>query len=144
MIVNLWMGFDDLAKGSAEPSGSDDPGHDAYQHLGDPSVRDIYRHHDEPGPRIYELWSLYYEVDSSQELLDIRNDLLADFSGQLRTIGAWQFEAGEQVLNSAGTQPLFPLHTSILEYIPDIDDIGTRPTVSSDVNLGLGQATRQF
>lgn len=152
MIVNLWMGFDDLAKSSAEPGGPDDSGHNSFRHLGDPTVRDIYRHHDETGPRTYEMWSLFYEVEDSNEVLDIRNDLLADFPGQLRTIGSWLFDTGQQVLNLAGTQPLFPLHTTILEYMPDIvtfDEDGnevsrSRPTVPSDVNLGLGQSTRQF
>ncbi len=148
MIANLWMGFDDRAQSTANPSRNQDGdlvgGHESFRQLGDPSVRNIFRHDDPPGPRSYELWSLYYEVDSSQELLDIRNDLLADFPGQLRTIGAWEFDTGDQVFNPAGTQPLFPLHTSILEFIPDVDDIGTRPTVPSDVNLGLGQIPRQF
>ena len=143
MIVNLWMGFDDQAKSSAEPSGPDDPGHDSYQHLGDPIVRNIYRHHVD-GPRTYELWSEFYEAETSNDVRDIRNDLLAGFPGQLRTIGSWWFETGQQVLNPAATQPLFPLHATILEYMPDVDDIGTRPTVVTDVNLGLGQIPRQF
>jgi hypothetical protein len=38
----------------------------------------------------------------------------------------------------------YPIHARILELMPDLDDIGTRPTEPSDVNLGLGQSPRWF
>jgi hypothetical protein len=194
MIFNLWMGFDDLAQsGGAEDS-------ETFRHLGDPRVRQIYREDtDTSAPRIYTLWNLYYEnVNTDQEAVDIRNDINAEFPGQVRTIGGWWFD-GRQVgteftftevanpgynadvepvlipnpnhqpdpfqpgydpraeipnpiydpdltiieVGVTGT-PLFPLHTSILEYIPDVDDIGTRPTDPSDVNLAAGQTPRRF
>jgi len=143
MIVNLWMALDDRARPNANPQDEDGPGHSAFRALGDPSVRSIFRKDNPNGPRDYELWSLYYEVADGNDLRDIRNALNADFPGQIRTIGAWWWD-GSQVMNPGGQQPLFPLHTSILEYMPDIDDVGTRPTAPSDVNLGLGQAPRQF
>ena len=134
MIVNLWMAFDDRAQIDANPSEDNIPS--AYRALGDPSVRSIFRQDNPSGPRSYELWSLYYEVETEQEVLGIRNDLNSEYPGQLRTIGAWWWD-GTQVQG-------FPLHSSILEFIPDVDDLGTRPTVPSDVNLGLGQTPRIF
>ena len=144
MIANLWMGFDDRAQGSANPGDDDEPRSNAYRALGDPSVRSIFRQDNPPGPRSYELWSLYYEVETAGELRDIRNDLLAEYPGQLRTIGAWWFDG--LIVET------FVVHASILEYMPDIviyDDDGnetsrTRPTVPTDVNLGLGQTRRAF
>lgn len=141
--VNLWMGFDDRAQIAANPQGDDVPSA-AYRALGDPSVRSIFRQDNPAGPRSYELWSLYYEGDDQQDVLDIRNALLAEYPGQLRTIGAWWWD-GAQVLG-------FPLHARILEFIPDVviyDSDGnemsrTRPITPSDVNLGLGQAPRVF
>ena len=145
MIVNLWMGFNDRARPDANPQDEDNPGHSAYRALGDPSVRGIFRKDNPAGPRDYELWSLYYEVEDVQELRDIRNDLNADFPGQLRTIGAWDFQTGAQLQG-------FPLHARILEFVPDIvtydidgnETSRVRPTVATDVNLGAGQAPRDF
>lgn len=151
MIANLWMGYDDIARASTDPDENGEGGHESYKALGDPSVREIFRE-DVDGPRTYELWSLYYEVDDGVELLQIRNGLNADFPGNLRTIGAWWTATGGQVMNVAGTNPQFPLHTRILEFMPDLTDedglpIG-RPATMSDVkprpNLGLGQASRDF
>ncbi len=142
-ILNLWMGFDDRAQSTANPQGDDLPSR-AYRALGDPLVRSIFRQDNPSGPRSYELWSLYFEAETNQEVRDIRNDLLAEYPGQLRTIGAWWWD-GTQVQG-------FPLHARILEFIPDIvthDEDGNetsrvRPTVPNDVNLGLGQSPRQF
>jgi len=161
MIVNLWMGFDDRAQSSANPQ-VDVPVSSAYRALGDPLVRSIFRQDNPSGPRSYELWSLGYEAQSDQEVRDIRNDLVAEYPGQLRTIGAWWFD-GRQVgteftfdIDGAITGvtgiPIFPLHTSILEFIPDIvtydvdgnETSRVRPTVPSDVNLSMGQAERRF
>ena len=134
------MGFDDRAQSTAKAPDEDGILHPVNKGLGDPAVRDIFKKPDE-GPRSYELWSLYYEIEDGAELLQIRNDLNAEFPGQVRTIGAWWWD-GSQVLNPGGTQPLFPLHTSVLEYMPDID--GSPATELTDVNLGLGQSPRQF
>ena len=161
MIVNLWMGFNDRARPNAEPQG-EAPGHSAYRALGDPATRRIFRKDNPNGPRDYELWSLYYDVETEKELRDIRNDLNAEFPGQVRTVGAWHWD-GRQVgqeftFNEDGEitgvtgNPMFPLHTRILEFIPDIvthdvdgnETSRVRPTAPSDVNLGFGQAPRRF
>lgn len=161
MIVNLWMGFDDRAQSDANPVEGELPSV-AYRALGDPVVRSLFRQDNPSGPRSYELWSLYYEVDTDQQVMDIRNDLNAEFPGQLRTIGAWWWD-GRQVgteftfdidgvITGTTGDPTFPLHVRILEFIPDIvtyDNDGnetgrSRPLVVSDVNLGAGQIERRF
>ena len=161
MITNLWMAFDDRAR-ATDAGRDEDNRSNAYRALGDPSVRALFRQDNPPGPRSYELWSLYYEVDAESALRDIRNDLLGEYQGQLRTIGSWwsdgrqvgtefTFDADGTVTGTSGT-PIFNLHTRILEFIPDIvtfdvdgnETSRTRPTVLSDVNLALGQAPRIF
>ena len=145
MIVNLWMAFDERAAPAAEPQADDIPAHSAFRALGDPATRGIFRKDDPAGPRTYELWSLYYEVEDIQALVHIRNDMNADFPGQLLTIGAWDFDTGEQLQG-------FNLHNRLLEFIPDIvtydvdgnETSRNRPTAASDVNLGFGQAPRDF
>ena len=145
MLANLWMGFDDRAQSTGRFPDDDGNLPIPNEALGDPSVRGIFRIDNEPGPRNYELWSLYYEVADWNELLQIRNTLLVRYPGQLRTIGSWWFNTGEQIIRDESPfDALFPQHTSILEYIPDVDDIGTRPVVITDVNLGMGQAVRVF
>ena len=47
------------------------------------------------------------------------------------------------VVGKTGT-PLYPLHARLLNFMPDVDDIGTRPTGPSDVNLLAGQMPRSF
>ena len=148
VIANLWMGFDDRARILATTPDEKGNPHWVNQAVGDVIVQDIFKMHDPNGPRTFKLWSLYYDVETEVELRDIRNDLNADFPGMLRTIGSWWWN-GEQVMNSAGTQPLFPLHTTILEYMPDVWNGDDPPTYSpatslADVNLGMGQATRNF
>ena len=39
---------------------------------------------------------------------------------------------------------LLPVPPNAIEFMPDVDDIGTRPTELSDVNKGSGQAPRNF
>ena len=40
--------------------------------------------------------------------------------------------------------PTYPLHPQLIEFMPDVDDVGTRPTELSDTNLLFGQGTRIF
>jgi hypothetical protein len=47
------------------------------------------------------------------------------------------------VAGHTGT-PTYPLHPQLLELMPDVDDIGTRPTELSDVCLMAGQPPREF
>lgn len=162
MIANLWIALDDRARATANPS-QNSAGSDIFRQLGDPSVRALFRRDNPAGPRDYELWSVYYEIDTPNELLQIRNALNAEFPGQLRTIGAWWFD-GRQVgteweLDEDGVrtggitgQPLFPLGARVLEFMPDdvtydedgVETSRTRPIVLSDINLGFGQKPRQF
>ena len=207
MIANLWMAFDDRAQSAANPR-EDEPVSSAYRALGDPLVRSLFRQDDPPGPRSYELWSMYYEVDTEGQVRDVRNDLLAEYPGQLRTVGSWWNDGrqigteyvfadvtrdveiddpdvdppmiddpdrldedpipqivdpdfawpqitiqvtGPEIVGTSG-QAIFPLNAGILDFMPDIvtyDDNGNetsrvRPTVATDVNLGMGQTPRVF
>ena len=160
VILNLFMAFDDRAQIAANPREDELPSR-AYRALSDPHVRSIFRQ-DNTGPRSYELWSLYFEADTTQEVTDIRNDLNAEYPGKLRTIGAWWWDGrqvgteftfdNDGVITGTSGIPRFPLHTSILEFMPDIvmrDQDGNeisrvRPTELSDVNLLQGQVERRF
>ena len=151
MILNLWLAFDDLANSEAKTPDADGNLHPAVKGLGELTTPDLFRVWDAGGPRSYILWSVYAEVDNADEALIIRNSYLAMFPGKLRTVGGWWFDSGEQVLLDDGSIA-FPLIVSLLEFMPDIveydtdgnETARTRPLVASDVNMGLGQAPRQF
>jgi hypothetical protein len=49
----------------------------------------------------------------------------------------------EYVAGHTGT-PTYPIHPQLIELMPDVDDVGTRPTELSDVNLMAGQPPREF
>jgi hypothetical protein len=49
----------------------------------------------------------------------------------------------EVVTGHTGT-PTYPLHPQLIELMPDLDDVGTRPTELSDVNLLGDQPPREF
>jgi len=165
-LANLWMGFDDRTHPVIkEVDLEGDRIHPVNKGLGHLDTPGIFREDNPNGPRHYELWSLYYEVETEQDLRDIRNDLFAEFPGQVRTIGSWWMDGrmvgteweldqdGNRTGNTTGN-PIFPLHTRILEFIPDDSDGGdppvlTRPTdittaQNRDANRNMGQADRRF
>ena len=191
MIVNLWMGFDDRASSTAKTPDEFGQFGAGYGALGDTITPSLFRTDDPAGPRTYELWSLYFEAADDAAVKQARNDLLAIYPGQLRTVGAWWYDDGrmvgtenvystrtvtktwsernpdyqpdplepnydpnyvnritgdveEEYVSGHTGDPEFPLHVRILEFMPDVDDVGTRPTELSDVNLGAGQAPRNF
>jgi hypothetical protein len=47
------------------------------------------------------------------------------------------------VAGHTGT-PTYPLHPQLIELMPDVDDVGTRPIELSDINLVAGQPPREF
>jgi hypothetical protein len=49
----------------------------------------------------------------------------------------------EYAAGHTGT-PTYSIHPQLIELMPDVDDIGTRPTELSDVNLISGQPPREF
>ena len=49
----------------------------------------------------------------------------------------------EVVTGHTGT-PTYPIHPQLIELMPDVDDVGTRPTQLTDVNLIAGQPPREF
>jgi len=95
MLVNLQMGFDDLAESAASPSNDESPLSKAYRHLADLPVRFRYRQDNSSGLRSYRLWSMFFEAKIIQDVIDFRNDLNAEYPEQLRTEGAWWFDSRE-------------------------------------------------
>ena len=195
MIANLWMAFDDRAQSTAKEQDEFGQFGAGYNALGDPITPSIFRTDDAPGPRTYELWSLYFEAADDDAVVQARNDLNAIYPGQLRTSGAFWYDDGRQVgtenvydtrivtktwsalnpdyqpdpelpdfddrytiqvtgdveetyVSGHTGDPLLPIHPRTIECIPDIvDEDGvfvSRPTSLSDVNLGAGQAPRNF
>lgn len=196
MLLNLWMGFDDRAASTAKTPDEFGQFSEAYRALGNVNSISLYRIDNPPGPRTYELWNLYADnIQDDQGALDVRNDLLAVYPGQLRTIGGWWTDDGrmvgtelvystrivtktwsvlnpdyqpdpdepdfddrfvlrvtgdveEEFISGSTGDIVFPLHTRILEFIPDlVDENGVptgRPTDLTDVNLIYGQAPRSF
>ena len=196
MIVNLWMGFDDRAQSSAKEPDEFGQFSDAYNSLGDKITPSLFKTDDPPGPRTYELWSLYYEAEDDNAVLQIRNDLNAVYPGQLRTVASFWYAEGNQVgtenvyethieeqtwnelnpdyqpdpelpdfddryvISVTGDvevttvtghtgNPIFPATVDPLDYMPDVWNGDEPPTYSpatdiTDVNLGAGQAPRNF
>lgn len=109
-------------------------------------------------------WNIYFNF-KKDVLLKIKaeiDDLVANEPNRVRIGGAWHFDGrqvGTQFTRDAdgnitgvtGT-PTYPLHTRLLEFMPDIvtwDEDGNeisrvRPTSLTDVNLLQGQKERRF
>lgn len=169
MIVNLWLAIRDDAQAQLltrltwdEESQGDYSGPVSNRHfklfraMADrANVQRLFRV-DTDGVNDWTLWSVYFDFKVSVllKIQDELDDLIVDYPDHVRIGGAWHFD-GRQV----GTQftydadgditgvtglPTYPLHARLIELMPDVDDIGTRPTESSDVNLLLGQKERRF
>lgn len=104
----------------------------------------------------WTIWNLYFDfkADILTKIQDELDQLAIDYPNHIRIVGAWHNDgrqAGTQFTRDAdgnitgvtGT-PTYPIHARILELMPDVDDIGTRPTVPSDINLLMGQTERRF
>ena len=126
-------------------------------------VQDIFRT-DTDASRAWYLWNVSFDKPKDA-MIKVKAELdwlLDTYTNQTRIGAAWHWD-GRQVgtqftydengviTGTTGT-PVYPLHARLIEFMPDIvtyDDDGnetsrTRPTVLSDVNLGLGQTPRQF
>ena len=101
---------------------------------------------DNDGTNDWTLWNIYFDFpkDVLLKVKDELDQLIIDYPNHIKIIGAWRWD-GTQVAD-------YPIHSRILELMPDVvtyDSDGnelsrTRPTVASDVNMGLGQAPRIF
>lgn len=153
MIVNVWLALRDDAQAliktrltwDEETQGEytgpiTDRQFNVFRLMGDRSVvQSLFRKDGSWTP-----WTLGFDSDGPDARGEI-TQLIADFPGAIRIVGGWNFDSGEQVTG-------FPIHPRILEFLPDIvtfdidgnETSRTRPTVPSDINLGLGQAPRQF
>ena len=102
--------------------------------------------------RDWTLWSVYFDEPQNvlQKLADELGQLATDYPSQFVIVGAWHWDGrqigtqwNEDQTATTGT-PTYPLHPRAIELMPDVDDIGTRPTEVSDVNLLFGQAPRRL
>lgn len=160
MIVNLCMGYDDRTWTAIKAVDEDgNRTHPVNRGLGSLRTPGLFRITTGPSPRSYELWALYIEAETEQDVRDYRNDILAEFPGQVRTIGAWLWDGrqlgtewevvdGERTGDTTGT-PTFPLHASILDHMPKHFNPATElfdidPTDLSTGNTNFGQAIRRL
>ena len=108
--------------------------------------------------RDWTLWSLYFDLPTAvlQKVKDELDALTLAFPNRVKIIGAWNWDGGQV---EQGGSVVYPIHNRILKLMPDIvtfdiDTTGPVPvvteisrdpaTVPADVNLGFGQAPRQF
>ena len=108
---------------------------------------------DNVGGRTWTLWSIYlfYNINILSNVQNELDFLVATYPNQLQIVGAWFMDgrqvgtqwADEEHLTTSGS-PIYPIHSRILEIMPDIDEVGTRPTEPSDINLLMGQSPRRF
>ena len=61
----------------------------------------------------------------------------------VRVIRVTEDQEVTRITGMTGT-PIYPIHARTIDFMPDVDDVGTRPTELSDVNLLAGQAPRSF
>ena len=107
---------------------------------------------DRQGARDWTVWSLYFDepVTVLQKIQVELDNLATNYPTQFRIAGAWHWD-GRQV----GTQwnvdrtdvigtPTYPVPARLIEAMPDLDSIGTRPTQLTDINLLMGQVPRRF
>jgi len=151
MIVNVWLALRDDAQSAIntrldwdeETQGEyngpvTDRQAKVFQLMADrANIQRLFKT-DTIGGREWTLWNVYFN-ESSDILLKVKTELdqlTVNYPTQFVIAGAWLWD-GTQV---AG----YPPHTRLIEFMPDIDDIGARPLTVSDVNLGLGQSPRQF
>ena len=97
MIANLLMGFDDRAVVTARTKDINGNDHPVTKVLGAPDTPGQFQIYAPGGPRTYELWSMFFDADTDQDVRDIRSDLVTEFPGQLRTEGAWWYDDGREV-----------------------------------------------
>jgi hypothetical protein len=95
--------------------------------------------------RDWTIWSVYFDLPGNilQKVKAELDQLIIDYPNHIKIVGAWKWD---------GTQiPDYPPHPRLIEFMPDVityengvEISRTRPTVVSDVNLGLGQTRRDF
>jgi hypothetical protein len=103
--------------------------------------------------RVWTLWSVMFddEINVLQLIQDEIDQLAADYPSQVVVAGAFHWEGNQVGTTLVSTDPptqtgtpTYPLHPQLIEFMPDTDDQGTRPTELSDTNLLFGQAPRIF
>lgn len=165
MIVNLWLALRDDSqaliktrltwdeKTQGEYTGPvTDRQFKLFSLMQDRANRQRLFRIDRVASRDWIWWSLDFDFPKNvlQKIKAEIDDLIANFPNHVKIIGAWHWDDGRQV--KQGGTPVYPVHARILELMPDVvtfDEFGnetsrTRPTVPSDINLGLGQTPRQF
>jgi len=99
---------------------------------------------------VFRDWYLFsVNLDESKETLQIIREKLSDlelqYPSMVEIVGAWWWDGRPVGVREDGSgTPVYPLSARLLEFMPDVDDVGTRPTAPTDVNLIFGQAPRTF
>ena len=159
MIVNVWLAIRDDAQGAVitrlnwdeETQGTysgpvGDREHRIFKAMADRAEVQRLFEKASINSNLWNLWSVTFDETKSDlnEIADELDYLALTYPNQFIIGGAW-FWDGRQVNG-------YPPHPKLIEFMPDVvtyDENGnelsrTRPTVVSDVNVGLGQSPRTF
>lgn len=96
------------------------------------------------GGKDYRMWSCYTEEDDTG-LGQIKSDfdaMAATYPTDFSVLGAWHYATGEPIGGLA--TPTYPQPAQTINFMPDVDDQGTRPTELSNILLVFGQPPRVF
>jgi len=166
MFINVWLAITDTAEDviltrlrwdeqvQGEYSGPiTERQHRLFRLMADQEVvRKLFKTTTAQG-KTWKLWSISFNEDNNA-LLKIKfelDNLVVLYPGELNIVGAWHRD-GRQVgtdwtdetqTATIGT-PTYPIPASLIDFMPDIDEAGTRPTSLSDINLVMGQSARIF
>lgn len=160
MTINVWLAVrDDAQTLIVERLRWDSETQDAYagpvtdrqaklfSYMQDRANRQgLYRTDNNAG-KVWTLWSVDFDLPGNllQQVKDELDQLVIDYPNHIVIGGAWRWSDGRQVVG-------YPPHPRLIEFMPDsvaYDQVGNetgraRPSTLSDINLGLGQAPRQF
>ena len=165
MTINVWLALRDDAQAQiktrlqwdTELQGAytgpvSNRQHRLFQLMHDQATVEHLFRIDRVSARDWHLWNLTFDFPNNvlQRVKDELDALIAAYPSHVKIVGAWNWDDGTQV-EQAGS-PVYPIHARILELMPDVvtydingnETSRTRPLVPSDVNLGFGQAPRQF
>ena len=93
------------------------------------------------------MWSIDFDLPGNimQKVKAEVDQLIVDYPNHIKILGAWRWSDGANIA-------AYPPHIRLIEFMPDIvtydangnETARSKPLTVSDVNLGFGQAPRQF